>query len=108
MRALIKAVGQQRVAERMMWVQYLGYQSLEWCPFPAPLPSQRFAFRLVRDALAAGKLIIVGRSRKLWTEAVPELATYHYIELSSPRSPYLTPNNMGDAEFARVIDALRD
>jgi hypothetical protein len=43
MRALIKAVGQQRVPER-----YLGYQSLEWRPYPAPLPSQRFAFRLVR------------------------------------------------------------
>jgi hypothetical protein len=108
MRALIDAVGEDRVAERMMWVQYLGYQSLEWRPFPVPLPSQTFAFQLVRDAVKAGKTLIVGRSRKLWTAAVPELLNSDYIELRNPRSPYLTPKNMGEAAFSRVVEALND
>jgi hypothetical protein len=108
MAALIDAVGLDRVAERMMWVQYFGYQSLEWRPLPVALPSQKFAFHLVREAIATGKPVVIGRSRKLWTAAVPELASYDYIELRNPRSPYLTPNNMGATAFTRLVEALSD
>ena len=108
MRGLIDAVGQERVAERMMWLQYLGYQSLEWQPFPIPLPSQEFAFWLLREAMKSGKVVVIGRSRQLWVSAVPELAHYDYIELRSPRSPYLTPANMGTAAFTRIVEALSD
>lgn len=106
LRALIDVVGEECVAERMMWLQYFGYQSVEWHPFPVQLPSQRFAFGLLRNAMCAEKVVIVGRSRSLWTQAVPELARYDYIELHNPRSPYLTPGNMGEPEFDRVVQAL--
>jgi hypothetical protein len=106
LKALLDAVGEERVAQGLMWLQYFGYQSREWRPFPVRLPSQRFAFGLLRDAMDADKIVIIGRSRRLWTDAVPELARYDYIELRNPRSPYLTPNNMGGAAFDRVVEAL--
>jgi hypothetical protein len=96
LRRLIEVVGRERVAQGMMWLQYVGYQSLEYHPFPVRLPSQEFAFSLLREAISAGKIVVIGRSRKLWIEAVHELADYDYIELESPRSPYLTPRNMVD------------
>jgi hypothetical protein len=105
---LIGEVGRQRVAERMMWVQYFGYQSLRGPEFPVELPSQRFGFQLVQDAIVAGKLVIIARSRMEWTEAVPELASYDYIRLSNWRRPYLTPGNMGGAAFARLVQALSE
>jgi hypothetical protein len=112
MRLLIEEVGEDCVAGRMMWVEYFGYQSLKYRDFPVVLPSQRFAFQLVREAIAARKTVIIARSRRLWLDAVPELARYDYIELRNPRNPTLTPNNMGPAElglakFSRVVEALR-
>ena len=108
MREVLAAVGQERVAQRMMWLQYLGYQSREWVPFPVPLPSQEFAFSLLREAMNSGKVVIIGVGETLWTSAVPELADYGYIPLDSPRNPTLTRRNMGQAEFTRVVEALSD
>jgi hypothetical protein len=108
MRALIDQVGRHRVADRMMWLQYFGYQSLEWRRFPVTLPSQEFAFWLLREAIGAGKLVIIARSRRLWIRAVSELETCDYIQLRSPRGPYLTPANMGEGDFRRVVRALSD
>ena len=108
MREVIAAVGQERVAQRMMWLQYLGYQSREWVPFPVRLPSQEFAFSLLREAMNSGKLVIIGVGETLWTRAVPELANYGYILLHSLRNPTLTPRNMGKDEFTRLVEALSD
>jgi hypothetical protein len=100
------AVGLERVAQRMMWLQYLGYQSHQWVPFPVRLPSQEFAFSLLREAMRARKMVIIGLSRRLWIDAVPELEDYDYISLRNPRNPCLTPGNMGTAEFTSVVEAL--
>jgi len=62
------------------------------------------ARRAPADVAAAPRLL--RRSRKLWIAAVPELAQYNDITLRSPRSPYLTPGQMGTSEFTRVIEAL--
>jgi hypothetical protein len=108
LRRLIEVVGQERVAKRMMWLQYVGYQSREYRPFPVRLPSQDFAFSLLREAMSSGKVVVIGRSRKLWLAAVPELADYDYIELRSPRSPYLTPKNTGKDAYTRIVEALTE
>ena len=91
-----------------MWLQYLGYESREWVPFPVVLPSQEFSFSRVRGAMHSGKLVIVGFGERLWTTAVPELAGYSYIPLRNPRNPCLTPGNIGTAEFTRLVEALSD
>ena len=45
------------------------------------MPSQAFAFQIVRDAIApaSGKTMIVGRGLNKWTSCVPELSSYYYI-----------------------------
>ena len=87
-------------------VQYFPYQSLRRVHFPELLPSQRFSFSLVEKAIDAGKLIVVMRSRRHWLKAVPKLAAYGFSELRNPRSPYVTPNNMGQEQFDRLLARL--
>jgi hypothetical protein len=108
MREVIAAVGPERVAPRMMWLQYLGYQSREWVPFPVRLASQEFACSLLREAMNARKIVIIGLIRRRWINAVPELEHYDYIPLRNPRNPCFTPGNMGKAEFTSVVEALSE
>jgi hypothetical protein len=59
------------------------------------LPSQAYSFSLVRRAIERGAEIVVMRSKRLWFEAIPELARYGRTHLgSNPRSPFLSPGNL--------------
>ena len=89
----------------MLLVEYFPYRSSTWRPVPE-LPSQRFGFSIVEKAIDEGKLIVVVRGRRYWLDAVPKLRQYDYIELRSPRSGHLTPNNMGQEEFDRLLARL--
>ncbi len=101
-----RAVGYKVLAKRLLVLQYLGYQSLTWQPLPEIVPSQLFAFELVQRAIDSGRLVIVMRSRKLWQSAVQSLASAKVVELRNPRSPYLTPKNMGEPAFLDLVDRL--
>ncbi|WP_372346631.1 hypothetical protein [Streptomyces sp. KL116D] len=57
-------------------MQFHGYHSQSWRPIPYTLPSQSFAFHLVRRAMSHEALIVLGRIAATWEIAVPELASY--------------------------------
>lgn len=46
------------------------------------------------------------RSRKLWIEAVPELKEANYIELKNYRNPVISPNNMSQEDYVRLLGLL--
>jgi len=106
LRLLVERFGPEIVAQRLLVVEYFPYQSLTASLPPELLPSQRFGFSLVEKAIDEGKLIVLMRSRRYWLDAVPRLATYQYIELRNPMSPYLTPNNMSQDGFDRLLAKL--
>jgi hypothetical protein len=106
LRLLIEACGQEAVAKRILVAQYFPYQSLVWEPFPAVLPSQDFTFQIVRQAIRDKKLIVVLRSLKLWLRAVPELVGAERLHIKNPRSPYLTPANLGADGFGALLTRL--
>jgi hypothetical protein len=49
------------------------------------VPSQDFSFGLIGDAIAAGKPVVITRSKERWIRAVSELARYRYYEFANPR-----------------------
>jgi hypothetical protein len=118
--AALNPDGQERVARGVFWLQFLGYQAPTWSSFPSGLrelaesgrvPSQAFAFQLVRDAIAARKTIVIGRpgrDKSRWMRCVPELASFDVIVGSNPQRPFITPGNLGTDGFERVVTAIRD
>ena len=89
--------------DKIMAIEYFPYHSKSWKDLPS-VPSQQFAFDLVREAIKRGKTIVV-RSPKRWIEAVPELALYPYITFKNPRIANVTPNNLGIMYF-NIIKSL--
>jgi hypothetical protein len=59
LRPLIEAVGHDTVAEKVAVIEFFPYRSVTFRRLPLPVPSQRFGFQLARDAVIAGKLVVV-------------------------------------------------
>jgi len=109
LRPLVEVVGWDKVANEVAWLEYFPYHSTDYRHVPAVLPSQRFNFDLLRDAIHEGKPIVVLRSWALWVNAVPELAHHpQTIEGRNPRSPMVSPGNLGEDGFRQVVTALLD
>jgi hypothetical protein len=106
LRHLIKKVGIDHLAGRLMIVQYFPYQSRDYPPLREPLPSQEYTFDLVRRASEQGKLMVVLRAERLWLQAVPGLAERGYIIAHSPRSGHVSPGNLGEDGFRQVLERI--
>ncbi len=105
-RRLADEVGWDTVRERVMCVQFFPYHSLTFSVPRVRPPSQTFSFGLVRDAAREGRAIVIGRGRKLWAQAVPELATGHY-DLVNPRAVFITPKNVAGDRFGELVRQLK-
>lgn len=99
-------VSLEQLSRKLMCIQYSPYHSVTYTHFSPVLPSQKYSFQLVEEAIHRGKTIIVMRSEKLWLEAVPALKEADYIKLKNPRNPVLSPSNMKDHEYQQFIKAL--
>jgi hypothetical protein len=106
LRKLIAAVGEETVSSRTLSVEYFPYHSRRYRRFPEVLPSQEFGFGIVRDAVSAGKLVVVVRQEKAWLRAVPELEHADYIAVPNPRVAHISPRNVGEDNFNRIVDRL--
>ncbi len=96
----------ERIMNKLMCVEYLPYHSIKYKHLPQLLPSQEYSLELVRQAMKANKLIIIMRSKKLWLEALPELASYPFIQLKNPRTPSISPGNMQKEDYLRLLKYL--
>jgi hypothetical protein len=103
LRELIALSGQENVARKAMCIEHFPYKSVSYRPLGVILPSQRYGFNLVREAIAQRKQIVVMRSERVWLESVPELQTYPYIRLSNNQNPYLSQAQMRQDQFARLF-----
>lgn len=94
LRDLTSVVGHDAVAQKVMCVEHFAYKSERYAPLGASLPSQRYAFDLVRDAIRRRKQIVVMRSERIWLSSVPELRSYSYVRLSNHQNPHLSRAQM--------------
>lgn len=106
LRWLSERVGFHRVINGLFCIQWFPYQSLRFREPAELLPSQHYSFALCRRAIREKREIVILRSRVRWLRAVPELRRADFIELRNPRAPYLSPKNMGDAAFERLVARL--
>lgn len=92
LKELTEAVGHN---PRLFELEFFPYHSKDFYGFmKEPLPSFDYTRSLVEDAMRKGKAIFILRHKAEWESAVPNLKTYHTFSLISPRSTYLTKNNM--------------
>lgn len=71
------------------------------------VPSQKFGFELVAQAIRSRKLIIVSSAASRWYGAVPGLADYDLtVTKRSPQTRTLSRGNLGDVNFRLVSAAL--
>ncbi|MFF3075264.1 hypothetical protein [Kitasatospora sp. NPDC057936] len=95
------------LAHRVLAVQLHGYHSRRWRRLPKALPSQPFAFGLVRQAIERKAVIVMGRCTADWHRAVPELATYeHVARQRSVRTATVSRGNLDPSDFEKVAGAL--
>lgn len=106
LKPLIKAgVTEATLRNKIMAIEYFPYHSKSYKNLPV-VPSQQYAFDLVREAIGRQKAIIIMRSPKLWLEAVPELADYPYMTLSSWLNITVSPKNLGEENFNTLLAKL--
>jgi hypothetical protein len=88
-------------------VEFHGYHAASWRPIPVTLPSQRFGFWLVENAMERGATIVRARGEKVWEVAIPRLHGYRrLVPTRSQRSAYVSRGNLGVDGFQKVLRAL--
>jgi len=105
---LIKEFGIKYIANILFNIEYFPYRSKEFNELPVILPSQKYTFSLVEEAINNEKIIIIMRSKKYWYKAIPKLEDYKrtYI-LRNPQNPVISSGNMDNNEFQEVINELK-
>jgi hypothetical protein len=106
LRPLIERLGQEVVAEHLACVEFFPYASIRFKRLPVPVPSQFFGFRLVRDAVDAGKLIVILRGEDLWTLVAPSLNPRRYMTVRNKRVSAISPKNMDPEHFEQIVARL--
>ena len=95
---LIEACGFESVAHNLLCVQSFPYHSREYKPANRTVPSQAYGFSLVKAAVERGADVVVMRSHRLWSEAVPEVNHYRRLHVvRNPRRPFLSAGNLGES-----------
>jgi hypothetical protein len=98
--------GLERVARRLLCVEYFPYHSQRYRAARRTLDSQGYSFDLVRQAIGRGALIVIMRGEANWVSAVRELASYgHAYKLNSVQNVAIYAGNCpsGYAEIARAL-----
>jgi hypothetical protein len=106
-RDLIEEVGIEAVSRKIICVEHFPYKSVKYAPLGIDLPTQRYSFEIVREAVRQGKPVVIMRSHRIWFDSVQELRAYPYIRLSNNRSPHLNRTQMTAAQFTRLCEVLR-
>jgi len=111
--------GDDIVDKHLAFIQFFPYHSIKFRKIPKKyfedgeryLKTQKFGFELVREAIKEGKMIIILRSKKHWLKAVPELIAHKkrrkVLEVKNARQPYLTPKNLKDDGFEKLIEYIK-
>lgn len=104
---LIKEFSHELIRHKVCCIEYFPYHSVTYKNSRNVLPSQKYSFELVKQAIKDNKTIVVMRAEKLWLKAVPELEGYKYITLKNPRRPFISSGNMTENDYTRIKGAIK-
>jgi hypothetical protein len=102
---LIERFGTKRVAEEICVIEYFPYTTQHFgCNFQ--VPSQKYSFYLVEEAMKRNALIIQMRSKGIWQKAIPALINYpRYFILKNPQNPTISDNNCPDG-YPEIVEVF--
>jgi hypothetical protein len=106
LKCLIKEVGLESVARRVMCVEYFPYHSRRFRHRKIALDSQRYSFWLVHQALERKAVILLLRGKKAWLAKIPELKGNVFLA-KNPRAASVSPKNFPQG-FSEAVEALKD
>lgn len=96
--------GPRQVANELLCVEYFPYHSRRFRAGRI-MPSQKYGFDLVKNAIARNAFVVIMRSRARWERTIAELKTYHRKSpLNSPQNPAVSCRNC--PEFAEIVSAI--
>jgi hypothetical protein len=104
---LLDAASEDLVAQHLFVANWFPYSITDEHAQPVELPSQGYVFEVVRRMAAASVPIVLLNSERRWTDAIPELAGPDSIRPRSWRASTVSPGNLREAEFERLVAALR-
>ncbi len=104
---LIENFGVRKTAQAVCCLQYVPYHSKKFKKLSKNLPTQEFVKKIIETHIKNNKPIVMMRSKSLWIKLVPELEFYKNIfSLRNPRTPALSPKNVGEENFKLLINAM--
>jgi len=104
----INETGFETVSKYVFNAEYFPYHSEEYKSINLILPSQKYTFFLVNNAIKTGKNIILMRSENEWYNAVPELRNYkNKTVLFNIRRSWISPGNMETKFWNKIIMELK-
>lgn len=108
----IAGVTRDELARGIMMIEFFPYHSVSYRYNKQHVPSQQYQFYLVSEAIRLGKTIIIMRAKNYWLKAVPELASYPFLELNSPQNVTISRKNIdnknGSGTFDKLVSNLRE
>ncbi len=107
LKPLINAgISLETLRDKVMMIEYFPYHSINYKHINAFTPSQLYSFEIVKEAIKQQKTIVIMRSKALWLQAVPELADYNFMTLSSAQNVVISPKNIGELNFRVLLQEL--
>jgi hypothetical protein len=104
---LVGELGRKIITKYIFAIDYFGYFS-ENTPSFKNLPSQEYSFYLIKKAIEDKKIIIVARCANRWYNSISTLKEYeNTFELNNPSNVIISPGNVGDENFDKIIERLR-
>lgn len=70
------------------------------------LPSRGRMLQAASSCANRGAILVLMRSRRLWTEATAVKQSPNLIQVRNPRCSYLSPGNLPEGAWARIVDAV--
>ena len=108
-RKLVRALAEHRsnVARHVLSIEFIAYRSKSFGCGHLRLPSQEYAFALVRRAIERNAAVVIVRGARHWIGAVPELHGYeNLIRIVNPQSASLSSSNLKADGFQRLLAGL--
>jgi hypothetical protein len=96
-------IGDQAVADKLMVIEWFPYHSRRFTLPRERCWSQEYSFLLATEMLEKGRLVVLMRARKLWTDIDSRFGYVH--SLKNPQCGFISRGNTGDW-FDRILEAL--
>jgi len=96
-----------KLARLVSSIEFHGYWSKNWQAPLVTIPSQRYGFGLVEDAINRRATIIIARAEKYWRQAVRAFDNYDGLVMTkTPRVAALSKGNLYEDGYRRVAESL--